>query len=70
MEGKEVIQNIRTAIGQVQTSGKEFVNIPSLYSYLDELEKAFPTSVQTAEFQHQIQSRMVQGSTTIESGDV
>lgn len=53
MEGKEVIENIRTAIGQVQASGKEFVNIPSLYTYLDELEKAVPTSLQTAEFQHQ-----------------
>ena len=52
MEGKEAIQNIRTALGQLQTSGKEFVNISSLYSYLDQLEKAVPTSLQTAEFQH------------------
>ena len=53
MEGKEVIKNIGIAVGQVQTSGQEFVNILSLYSYLDELEKDVPTSLQNAESQHQ-----------------
>ena len=53
MEGKEVIANIRTAVGQLQTSGKDFVNIPALHNYLDELEKAVPSSLQTAEFHHQ-----------------
>ncbi len=37
----------------MQTSGEESVDIPSLYVYLDDLEKALPTSMQAIEFQHQ-----------------
>ena len=53
MEVKDAIQNIKTALAQVQSSGKEFVHIPSLYTYLDELEKSAPISSQTRELQHQ-----------------
>lgn len=53
MEDKQVIQNIKTALGELQTSGTEFVSIPRLLLYLDELEQSVPTSRQLAEFQHQ-----------------
>ena len=57
MDAKEVIRSIRTALSELQKTGQEFANIPSLYVYLDTLEKAVPTSAQTAEFQHQSRDR-------------
>lgn len=53
MEVKDAIQIIKSALAQVQSTGKEFVHIPSLNTYLDDLEKKASVSSHALELQHQ-----------------
>jgi len=53
MEVKDAIKIIKSALADVQSTGQAFVHIPSLNTFLDNLEKNASVSSQILELQHQ-----------------
>lgn len=55
MEAKDIVARIRTDVGALLESGREFVHVPTLLQYLNDLENQAPEISQAAELQHQSQ---------------
>lgn len=53
MDVKEANDEIRAALAQVQSSGRQFVSIPALVQFLSDLEKKVPESSEARKFQHE-----------------
>lgn len=53
MEVKDAIQQIKTALSDVEAKGQAFVHIPALKQFLDAVEKSATVSTEAQKLQHQ-----------------
>lgn len=55
MDAKDAISRVRTDVGALMEKGQQFVQIPALLQYLNDLEHQAPGIYQAAQLQHQSQ---------------